>query len=266
MDGELVKAVTEQVVQMLRQRGVTVTPAASRPPMAAQAGRTAPTPVAATRKVFITAEVLAGRLAAGGGQVDLAWNEVLTPGAIDVVEQKRLAIRRLSAPAALGPGVAGSPATAGGASAVEGPAAPCACGAIGIITHGADDKVRGVLSSLGREGVATRDFTEGDCWMTNLRRLCQAVAAGEVAAGAAILPYAADAMVLAGKIKGIRPVQGTRPESVAAGLRHFGANLLVLEHAFSTHHQLRTMLLALAGGGRGAGRALEAALTELERP
>jgi ribose 5-phosphate isomerase RpiB len=95
--------------------------------------------------------------------------------------------------------------------------------------------------------------------------LCQAVAAGEVAAGAAILPYAADAMAVAGKVKGVRPVQGTRPESVAAALRHFSANLLVLEHAFSTHHQMRTMLRQIASGARGAGEALEAALLELER-
>jgi hypothetical protein len=72
-------------------------------------------------------------------------------------------------------------------------------------------------------------------------------------------------MAVAGKVKGIRPVQGTRVESVAAALRHFGANLLVLEHAFSTHHQMRTMLRTLAAGGKGAGGALEAALVELER-
>ncbi|MCJ7544157.1 MAG: hypothetical protein MUP47_06265 [Phycisphaerae bacterium] len=260
VDGELVNKVTEQVVRMLRQRGVAITPAASGSgPTAAPAasmptGLKAETSASPAKKVFITAEMLAHRLAAaGGGLVELAGNEVLTPNAVDLVDQRRLIVRRASGAGTSSP------------SAAPQTTPPCACGVIGIITHRPDEKVRGVLSALGREGVAVRDFTQGDCWITNLRRLCQAVAAGEVAAGAAILPYAADAMVLAGKVKGVRPVQGTRTESVAAALRHFGANLLVLEHAFSTHHQMRAMLLALAGGGRAAGGALGAALVELER-
>ena len=122
-----------------------------------------------------------------------------------------------------------------------------------------------MLGALSRDGVAVTDLTQGDCWMTNLRRLCEAVAGGRLAGGVAILPYAADAMVLAGKIKGIRPVQGTRAESVAAARRHFAANLLVLEHAFSTYHQMRTMLREFVGGARSAGGSLEAAVAELER-
>ncbi len=136
---------------------------------------------------------------------------------------------------------------------------------IGLVVYRADEKVRNVLAGLPHDGVAVTDFTQGDCWMADLRRLCQAVVTGQVASGAAILPYGANAMVLAGKIKGIRPVQGTRPESVAAALRHFGANLLVLEHAFSTYHPMRSMLRILAAGGPGANAALKAALEELER-
>ncbi len=261
MDGELVNKVTEQVVRMLRQRGVTVTSAAVQAtPSAGAAMGPAGDSGPQVRKVFITAEVLAQRLAAsGGGQVELAWNEVLTPGAVDLVDQRRLAVRRAAAPAVAASSAAGSASAASQAAVAPVP------GAIGIITYRPDEKVRGVLSALRREGVVMTDFAEGDCWMTNLRRLCQGVSAGAVAAGAAILPYAADAMVLAGKIKGIRPVQGTRAESVAAAMRHFGANLLVLEHAFSTHHQMRTMLRTLAGGARGAGGSLEEAIVELER-
>jgi ribose 5-phosphate isomerase RpiB len=267
VDGKLVNTVTEQVVRMLRQRGVTVT---ASPPPAASPPAATPThdtegPSPQMRKVFLTAEMLTQRLAAaGGGLVELASNEVLTPGAVDLANSRHLTVRRTAASAA--PPAPAVPAGAAMSTASPpAPAARCACATIGIITHRPDEKVRGVLLALGHDGVRVTDLTQGDCWLTNLRRLCQAVAAGEVAAGAAILPYAADAMAVAGKVKGVRPVQGTRPESVAAALRHFSANLLVLEHAFSTHHQMRTMLRQIASGARGAGEALEAALLELER-
>ena len=55
-------------------------------------------------------------------------------------------------------------------------------------------------------------------------------------------PYAADAIVLANKIAGIRAVQGTCVQSVAAAMRHFDANVLILEHALSTFHEMRMMV------------------------
>jgi ribose 5-phosphate isomerase RpiB len=71
--------------------------------------------------------------------------------------------------------------------------------------------------------------------------MCEALAAGRLSLGVAILPYAADAVVLANKFPGVLAVQGTRRESVAAAVRHLGANLLVLEHSLSTFHELRAM-------------------------
>ena len=54
-------------------------------------------------------------------------------------------------------------------------------------------------------------------------------------------------MVLANKVRGIRAVQATGGASVAAGMRHFAANLLVIEHVGSTYHELRAMIRAFAG-------------------
>lgn len=276
MDGELLNTVTEQVIRMLRQRGITVTAGPQRPAGAAPAGPRAAAPrqesprPAMTGKVFITAEALAQRITAGGGgAVTLAPNEFLTPGAVDLAEQKRVTIRR--SPAVL-PAMTDAASAAAGAVARQSEvtsaaqAAPaCACSSIGVVTAAANETARSVLAGLVREGVAMVDMTKGDCWTADLARLCQAVASGQVAAGAAILPYAADAMVLANKTKGIRAVQGTRPESVAAAMRHFGANLLILEHAFSTYHQMRTMLRAFAAGaGAPPGGPLAAAISELE--
>jgi ribose 5-phosphate isomerase RpiB len=275
LDRELVNQVTEQVILLLRRQGVAIPPAAAGQPIVSPSpepgmtasetkpARTSAAPPAG--KIFVTAEMLRQRLASsGGGGIELACNEFLTPNAVDLAEQRQLAIRRSVcsvSPAQAAP----IGAETGAAAPVRQAAAPGACGTIGLVVHRADEKVRNVLAGLTHDGVVVVDFTQGDCWMADVRRLCQAVVAGQVASGAAILPYGADAMVLASKIKGIRPVQGTRPESVAAALRHFGANLLVLEHAFSTYHQMRAMIRILAAGGPGAYAALLAALAELER-
>ena len=268
MDGELVNKVTEQVVAMLRQRGVAITStapraaaAASPAPRARQTDSEGPS----VRRVFITAEMLMQRLAgAGGGVIELAPYERLTPGATDLVDLRRLTIRR-TVPAPAAPGPTPAKVAESNPTAVAPKSPPNPGRTVGIVTAAANDKVRSVLASLAREGLAVRELTGGDCWIADLRRLCQAIAGGEVARGVAILPYAADAMVLAGKIKGICPVQGTRVESVAAALRHFGTNLLVLEHAVSTYHELRTMLSTFASGVCGAGGAVAAALAEWER-
>ena len=75
------------------------------------------------------------------------------------------------------------------------------------------------------------------------------------------------ARLLAGKIAGIRPVQGTRLASVAAAVRHFDANLLVVEHAFGTYHETRMMIrtFVLDRGVAGAKRSLLEAVAQQER-
>ncbi len=117
---------------------------------------------------------------------------------------------------------------------------------IGLIIDRPEEKVRSIVDSLSREQIDFARFDRSSCWMENLRSMCQAVTSGELVAGVVIMPWAADAMVLANKIKGVRAVQGTRIESVKAGLRRFGANVLILEHAASTFHELRTMIRVFA--------------------
>ena len=75
-----------------------------------------------------------------------------------------------------------------------------------------------------------------------------------------IAPYAAGAMALAGRFRGVRPVQGTRSASVEAGVRQFAANLLVIEHAFATFHEMRTMIRIFAAGS--AAPPTDKALTD----
>lgn len=138
---------------------------------------------------------------------------------------------------------------------------------IGLVIDRIDEKVRSVTGSLSHDGIGFSRFDESSCWMENVQSMCQSVASGELPAGVVVMPYAADAMVLANKIKGIRAVQGTRLGSVQAGLRHFGANVLILEHAFSTFHEMCTMIRAFTNNrtGQVSSSVLLEAVGRMER-
>jgi ribose 5-phosphate isomerase RpiB len=134
-----------------------------------------------------------------------------------------------------------------------------------VVSAKADEKVSTLLDALARENVNLLDCNRSNYWTADLLAMCRDVAAGGLSAGVAIVPQAADAMLLAAKVKGVRPVQAAAPDGVAKALRSFGANLLILEPASSTYHQMRTMIRLLAAGGPAAeGSALLSALKELE--
>ena len=270
MEAELVNRIVQQVLEALRGHGNA--PAQGPPPAAAlpapsvapdgppSAPAEEPKPVA---KVFVTAEMLIQRLAGGNSAaITLAHNEHLTPAAADLAEEKHLAIQRESRSLPAAP--AGEAPTGSIAAAQPVKAGPAT---IGLISGGDDSKVRGLVTALGYDALSLVDYNQRDCWMQNLRALCGAIAGGQVTAGVALLPYAADAMLLAGGIRGIRPIQGTRPESVSAAVRRFDANLLVLEHAFSTFHEMRSMVrrFATERTGQPVAEALLAMIEEMER-
>jgi hypothetical protein len=119
-------------------------------------------------------------------------------------------------------------------------------GSLGLVVAAPSDTVENLLAAMRIDGLSVQSFNQTDCWMCNLESLCDALAGGAVKAAVLLTPYAADAMVLAGKCKGVLPVQGTRADSVAAAVRHYGANLLVLECALSTYHEMRQMVRVFA--------------------
>ncbi len=295
---DLVNEITRRVLEALHSRGLAAAqpaeapapanapanspaPASTAAPTFAAMARSAASPGPATvisaaqqatgkretpppaAKVFITADMLLRRLETEGGNgrtLELAHNEYLTPAAEDVVDQRHLTVKKLPQP------LPAPPETNDGGNG-QPPAAACATGAcetprptggMGLVIERPSEAVRGVLAGLAHDRMAVVDYTQTDCWIANTRLLCGAVLDGTVSAGAVILPYAADAMVLANKIDGIRAVQGTRTDSVAGAIRHFAPNVLVLEHAFSTFHEMRAMLRAFA-----APRALRPAATVL---
>jgi len=234
VQGELVDKIVAQVIAALGEQGVggdgvwrPGNGAVSRPVSPRQVPASAGATPRRGGRVFVTAEMLEQRLRAGGNGslVELADNEFLTPNAVDLADQRRLTIRKKpkpsQSPLASAAGNSGGDDGASGRSDAE-----KIC--LGLVTARADDKVHSLLGALSYDGFELADYTQPDCWIGSVQSLCDAIAGGRVAFGVAILPYAADAMVLANKIKGIRAVQGTRPDSVSAGVRHLGANLLIV--------------------------------------
>lgn len=249
----------------LNERGAAVAPASSPVIPAAPVKNVAnPQPSRPLSKIFITAEMLSQRLSVNGssaGALQLAYNEYLTPAAEDLADDKHLTVQKDTKPQ-----IATAVRPQAVTQAVSSPSVSTSA-SIGMVIDGGDKEVSGVIDALGYDGLTVTDFNQAECWMINLQALCQAVTNGGIAGGVAIFPHAADAMVLANKITGIRAVQGTRVESVAAAVRHFDANILIIEHAFSTYHEMRTMIRMFAAG-RKASPANELLLTtigQLER-
>jgi hypothetical protein len=237
-------------------------------------------PAEAPRKVFLTADMLLQRLADNDGQsrtIELAHNEFLTPAAMDLADQRHLAVRKQPKPLVSPDGAAEAPKSACPAPAAAdapaaGPAEPQAGGvgsaALGLVVQKPTELVRGVLDSLERDRIIPVDFNRTDCWIVNTRMLCEAVVSGGLAGGVVMVPQAADAVVLANKVRGIRAVQGVRPDSLALAMARLAPNVLVLEHSSATFHEIRTMFRMFAGprASKGQAETLIGAIEKLERP
>lgn len=193
-------------------------------------------------KRFITAEMLTERLTGSkGSTVELGANEHLTPAAADLAARRRLRITRLGVPTVTKRPASKVRSDLPASGTVVSHRSGAAAGPVGIVVERRTDKVQSILRALVHDGIRFTECSKSDCWIVNLRTLCQRVCDGKLILGVAVLPYGAEAMVIANKIKGIRAVQGTCPASVAAGVRRIGANVLILEHELSTFYELRQM-------------------------
>lgn len=245
-------------------------------------------PAEAPRKVFLTADMLLQRLADNDGQsrtIELAHNEFLTPAAMDLADQRHLAVRKqpkpLASPAGAAQAAACPPPTAQAACppTTAGPAEPQAgdasgatqvsagFAALGLVVGKPNELVRGVLDSLERDKIIPVDFNRTDCWIVNTQMLCEAVVSGGLAGGVVMVPQAADAVILANKVRGIRAVQGASPGSLALAMARLAPNVLVLEHSSATFHEIRTMFRMFAGprASKGQAETLISAIEKLER-
>ena len=302
MTDELVNAIVQQVMVALRERGVVegsggagggtngtgkgVLSTALAKPQAAARGGGGPSVRSASgelsdgegsrgpQKVFLTAEMLERRLAAEAGDgrvIELAAHEFLTPAALDLADERRLKVTQKQAALPQAPR-AGDGVTPSASTAIKAACDPAArndgSGAgLGLVVERPDEKVRSVLAGVSHDRLPVIDYSQTGCWIANTRLLCDAVLSRAVCRGVVILPYAADAMVLTNKFRGIRAVQGIGADSVAAAVRHFAPNVLIVEHALCTYHEMRSMLRLFArpAGGAPEAEVLMRTIEELER-
>jgi ribose 5-phosphate isomerase RpiB len=210
--------------------------------------------------------------AAGRAWVTLAANEHLTPAARDYAARMRLEVRRAGggdgrtaagSGAATGDGAGGLPPPAGGMTAAR-PQPAVLTGTLGLVVHRPDLKTEALLAGLPKAGIVTAGFAQSPCWMANTQAMGRAIVAGELAGGIILDRYAAAPMVLAGKLRGIRPVQGVSPAAVEAGLRQFDANVLVLGQVPCSVYELRSMIDRFAAGRR-MGRQRTGLLERVEQ-
>ena len=196
---------------------------------------------------FITADELRERLAqAGKGVVDIAANESLTPAAADVVDQMGVLVRQLveSAPLYV-PTIKITPPVKQAITALTTgtkPTGRATVGAVGLVVHEPDVQVESLLGSMRYDDTTFVNCSQTECWILNLECLAEQVTAGPAAVGILIAPYAADVIAVAGKMRGIRPVQGTSDAAVAGAMRHYDANLLVIGYRDSGFGQMRAMV------------------------
>jgi len=268
VDAELVNKIVEQVLVALgrppgtnrsapaaaplpvSRNALSVTEATASP---AAAPKTAPASSGAPpqKKVFLTADMLRQRLAGStNGQaklIELDGFEYLTPAAEDFAAETHVVVQRRPQPLVAAPQAAANPAS----TAVESPAAvgqadrsagPVRLAGYGLVTARLNDAATTAVRAASQGGLKLEDWNRKGCWLRDSRTLCEAVAAGTLAGGIVLVPQAADAMILTAKHRSIRPVQGTRPESVRSALRHFDANVLVIEHTRCTFHEMREMI------------------------
>ena len=111
------------------------------------------------------------------------------------------------------------------------------------------EKVKDLLARMGHEAVdfGTKSLESVDYPDYGLPA-ARSVARAESERGILICGSGIGMSLAANKVRGIRAVQGVSLANVSAGLRRFAANVLVVEHAASTFHEIRTLIATFAAG------------------
>ncbi|MHC4718070.1 MAG: RpiB/LacA/LacB family sugar-phosphate isomerase [Planctomycetota bacterium] len=205
----------------------------------------------ASTRVWVTARMVNER-ASEGPTVQLGANEFLTPAARDYAAGRGIVV------------VCHETAQASAAPREARVRPSVLTRTLGLVVSRADAKVESALAAAARAGVSLVGYADADCPIVNSRAMCDAVAGGELAGGVMIDRYAAAGMILAAKVRGVRPVQGVSVQAALAGLRQFDANVLVIGHATASVYEIRSMIDRFAAGRR-MGRERTAVLDAVER-
>lgn len=273
MNQQELQQIVDQVVAALKARGIAAgpssTPAATPAPAATPEPQTeAPktnartAPPAPKKKQFITVDMLrkrAGFADVGPRKLELAPNEFLTPAAQDEARRLNLTVERKSK-------VVAAPLEPQRRPRREPSSRPASFSPppIGLVLDTADPKVDGVLAMLGRQKVRFSHRSQSSCWMANLRSMCEAVAAGELRGGVAILSSAAGGLVLANKIAGVRAAAPASVDELAGVLQQFAANVMIVDPTARTFHEIRQLLAGFEPASAGADIGLMGLIGKLE--
>lgn len=79
-----------------------------------------------------------------------------------------------------------------------------------------------------------------------IKHLAGEIRTGRAGAGVLLVESAASAIVFANRCSSLRAIVGTCMETVEQGIRLIGANVLIIEHAHRTLHQVKSMLARFA--------------------
>jgi len=275
IDPQLVRAIAEQVIAVLRQRGVvpeaansgSSLPAPVRPPagtctgdyskfagsqVAADASSAAPPPAAIAHQVVpLTGIVTASQLQAAmdaspDGVAVLAPDARLSPLGNDLARQHPKRVKRASA---LSANPAGQPAPLPWLWWIDG-----SCAAVEQI----------VAQRAGRLSAATA--VRGPQGLSNVVRELSALLHGRrVAGGLLFVPSAAKAVCYANRCTSIRAVVGTCGEAVEQGVTELGANALVIEYPHQGPSAMAAMVDRMLQEAAVAPPAVERELADLHR-
>jgi len=251
LDPTLVDRIVKEVLTAMGADAPTATGAPSQPaPAAASSAEQTDSGLPASpgeeaapaKKAFVTAEELTRRLGASNGNgLELASNEYLTPAAADLIAQRHLTVTRRVAPVQPKANPMPSEWTSLGAQPAR-PRPPAAGpGPVGLVVEEPRQKIEMVLGALRHDGIRLLPYEVTSCWIENLSSLCGDLCDGKLKLGLAMLSAPAQGVVLANKFKGVWAVQGTEAEAVSAAIEQIGVNVLILDAARATFHQLRHM-------------------------
>ncbi len=191
-------------------------------------------------RVIVTAQMLE-ELQRAGRQIELPRDALITPAARDWLKDRAVPVMWQG-------GNGGTAANGGGMPVVIDLKVPM---------------MRSLLMTLERSLGAVETIDPSDKAggpVAAVRKLCAGVAAGRSARGIVFAEDGSLPVCLANKTKGVRAALGISLPSVEQAVRQFAINVLVIEPAHQTLHQVRQMVERFVSlrPGDAARAALEA--------
>ncbi len=184
--------------------------------------------------------ITAGRLAGLEGTIFLADAAQLSPLAMDVVRNRKLEIKRVSA------------------AAVKKPTARWTWWMQGFCPSAAR-----VAEQFSAKPVDGLKGTSGEQLAAAIGKIRAALENGKVTHGVLFVPDGTAALCLANKVRSLRAIAGTTPGSVIQNAGQLGANVLVIEYPIHGYKAMNEMITGFLSAAATVPMAMERQLREL---